>query len=154
MSSCFLFSKFSFFFCNWDAASSFCVGFLTRLRNVSKNCVLVLFPFCITAERSVAKLSQSDSQVLESISRKSDLHPIFLHQHYHHSVEGLTFSVEGEWMGLIKLKNYIPLILCLPSQARRNEKNSGGGARVLGVYQRILANLVSWIRRLFNWSRL
>ena len=34
------------------------------------------------------------------------------------------------------------------TQARRNEKNSRG----LGVYQKMLANLVSWLRRLLNWN--
>ena len=42
-------------------------------------------------------------------------------------------------------------------QTRRNEKNSGGGGGGgswgrggLGVYQKDLANLVSWLRRSFN----
>ena len=36
--------------------SSFCVGFLTSLHDISKNFVLVLTLFCVTAERSLAKL--------------------------------------------------------------------------------------------------
>ena len=37
----------------------------------------------------------------------------------------------------------------LQRQARRNKKNSGGG---LGVYQKLLANLVGWLRRLLTWN--
>ena len=36
-------------------------------------------------------------------------------------------------------------------QARRNEKISGGGLR---VYKQMLANLVGWLGRWFDWNRL
>ena len=88
--TCFIISK-------WDAPSSFCVGFLTCLHNVSKNFVPVPALVCVTAEWSFRNEVRSSSNI--SLSALTAL------------VEGLTLSVKGKWMCLTKLKNYTPLIL-------------------------------------------
>ena len=48
-------------------------------------------------------------------------------------------------------------ILQIMYQGRRNKNISGNGGKGMGevsVYQTIIANLVSWLRRSFNWNRL
>ena len=114
-----------FIISNWNAVSSYYVGFLTRLLYISKNFVLVPTSWS-TAEISLAKLSQSDSLALESLSEE-------VRSSYNISSPALSslgsrfnFSFEDEWMGLTKVKNYIPLIHYVPWIL--------SGAPVPGVY--------------------
>ena len=102
-----------FIISNWNAVSSYYVGFLTRLLDIWKNFVLVPTSWS-TAEISLAKLSQSDSLALESLSEE-------VRSSYNISSPALSslgsrfnFSFEDEWMGLTKVKNYIPLIHYVP----------------------------------------
>ena len=61
----------SFTSSNWETASLFCVGFLTRIHDFSKTFVLMSALLCLTAERSLVKLSQSDSLALELPSEEA-----------------------------------------------------------------------------------
>ena len=55
------------------------------------------------------------------------------------------------WRGILStLSNFEQLLAVKYFPGRRNEKDSGG----LRVYQKILARLVSWLKRSCNWNRL